>query len=307
MTTIDAMLTPIPYIHLGRAKEAIQSSYSNAGGVDDNILLDIIRACSAFTDRYTNRPYSGFLQQSYDELYHGTGDYIMFLRNVPVVSIQRIAGSPQPACWVHNTDSDMGARATVAVTSTGVTLTYVKNAVTTTQTFAFTTYPTISQLSAAIGAAGNNWTSGIMGGYGGWSSSDLRYTQGAYGARLTNTYLWIHWFDLPAWRVDEENGKIYSQYGFDRGNFNWRVNYTAGYAADAYGIPQIPADLQQAIAELVALTYNARSVNGNVQQENLGPMSYTQSPEKSFDNLSLLAKKTFGYYKRRIVPKFSTW
>lgn len=300
-----------PYVSVPQVKTLLRSSYD---GSDDDALSSLIRSASAFLDKYCNRANGGFLSQTYDELYHGTGETIMFLRQIPIQTINRIATTQLPALSIHNTDTDMGCRATVQIvgtpnnsvnlnnqyTSTGIVLTYVKNAVTTTNTLTWATYPTVTQLQAAIAALGNNWTANVQGGFGSWSSTDLRATQGAFGARITTTYLWIHWFDLPIYRVDESIGEVYSPMGFARGLNNWRVIYTAGYSV-------FPDDLGQALCELVANSYYARELNSNLQQETLGPVNYTQFVREGFEGMSILAQKTINRHRVPSIDKFSCW
>lgn len=301
------------YVTVAQVKNAMRSSYN---GADDSLITSqIIPAVSAWVDRYCNRANGGLLSQQYDELYQGSGTHELFLNNTPIQSIQRIATTQLPALSIHNTDSDMGCRALVALTSTpandinpnsqntstGLTLTYIKNAVTTTNSFTWTAYPTIQNLVDAINAAGNNWTATVMGGFGGWSSSDLRATQGAFGARITTCYMWIHWLDLPWYRVENENnGLIYSPMGFHRGPVGWRVQYTAGYTT-------LPDDMVQALAEMCANAYYARELNSNLQSEGLGPTNYSQYAQKGFDGLSIMSKQTFNQYRIRTVKPFSTW
>lgn len=310
----------VQYISLARAKEAMQTSYN---GNDDTALTDCLLAACDFSDRYTNHQSGGFAIQTYDELYHGTGDQILFLRQYPVQSISKIATTSQPSMYVRNNDSDIGVRATVQVnatmsgtqyTSTGITLTRVKNATTTTNTLTWASYPTITTLVAAINALGNNWEAGVMGGLGGWSTTDIRGTQGAFGCRIVNAYLWVHWMDLPDYRMNEITGEVFCASGFHRGEFAWRVIYSAGWGTIVNGgypngsITGLPYDLQQAIAELAAATYYAKNINANTQSESLGgALTYSQVAEKSFNGLSLLSKKTFQAYKRRSVPHFSTY
>jgi hypothetical protein len=287
----------IAYITLAEALQAFPPSYNNN---DDVTINQLILSASDFVDNYCNRSSGGFSVQTYDELYHGTGTNLMYLNNCPLVSVQRVATTELPACYVRNNNNDMGVRALVQVTATGVTLTYIESAVTTTNTYAFATYPTVTQLVAAINGAGNHWQAGVMGGFGTWASADLRATQGNYGSRITTSYLWIHWYELPTFRVYEPSSEVYSTMGFARGVFNWRCQYTAGYAT-------LPNDLRQAIAELVYATYMARFINPNVQSVNLGGYSYSQLADKSFNGLSAQSKKTLGQYRRHPVRKFSTW
>ena len=301
-----------PYVGVDRVKEAMPSSYT---GTDDNILTDIITSASAFIDNYCGVANGGFATQTYDELYHGTGDNLLFLVNHPVQTISRIATTTLPALSIHNTDPDMGCRATVQVVgtpsnsfnmnsqyaSTGITLTYIKSAVTTTNTLTWASYPTVTQLVAAINALGNNWTALVQGGFGSWSTTDIRASQGAFGARVVTAYLWIHWYDIPWWRLNEQTGEVYSPMGFARGWGNWRVIYNAGYST-------FPDDLTQALCELVVATYYARIVNANILTQSIGPgYSYTQAVKEGFEGLSVLAKKTLLWYKRHPVSKFGVF
>src|ERR1019366_3840691 len=100
----------VPYISVSRVKQSMRSSYN---GSDDSVLSDLIIACSAHLDTYCNRANGGFAVQKYDELYSGTGDNILFLNQMPIVSIDKIATGQLPALSLHNLDNDMGSRATV--------------------------------------------------------------------------------------------------------------------------------------------------------------------------------------------------
>ncbi len=293
------------YIDLARVFQVLPSSYD--GSADDS-LQAIIYSCSAFLDNYTNRTLpnglvGGILAQNHDELYNGTGTHIMYLNFAPVQSISRVATTTLPAISVHNTTADMGCRATVAVTSTGVTLTYILSANTTINTYNFSDYPTIQELANAMNNAGNNWTALAQGGFGTWTSSDLycpSNLQGAYGARLTTAYLWIHWHDLEWYRVNELTGEIYSPQGFDRGQNNWRVTYVAGYTV-------FPDDLSQALAELVAATYLNQESNPNFEHEAMNGYSYKRVMQIGWMGLSEMSRNTLGNYKLRKVPKFSAF
>ena len=301
------------YVSVNRVKEAMRSSYP---GTDDTVLSDMIVSASAWLDTYCNRANGGFSLQSYDELYNGTGSSIIFLNQTPIQSVQRIATFKQPAILIQNRDSDQGTRALVQVigtpsnqenlntqyTSTGLTLTVIKAGVTTVNTLLWADFPTISSLVAAIIAVGHNWNATVQGGFGNWSSSDIRATQGAFGARITTAYLQIHWMDLPTFEVINQNsGEIYSPMGFNRGlPGNWRIQYTAGYKT-------FPDALTQSLAEIVINAYYCREINSNLQSESLGPVSYSQYAKKGFDGLSIMAKQTINRYRIRRVSKFGVY
>lgn len=301
------------YIPVGRVLEALPPNVASVAG--NQALLDCLKGCSVFLDRFCNRSIGGFLTQNYDILLNGTGESLLFLPDTPVQSISRVATIDQPCLALHNTESSMGARCTVQVNSTptntqgnyesqnvstGITLTYIKDALTTANVLTWASYPTVNDLAAGVTALGSKWIATVMGGFGSWSTTDIRGTQGAYGSRITTSYLWIHSFDLPWYRQNELTGEIYSEMGFARGSRNWRVQYTAGYEV-------FPDDLAQALAELTAATYQKRFLNPNYKSQNLGQYSYVMQDKISLEQLSLMSQKTIRSYKRHLVPQFSLW
>lgn len=287
---------------------ALPSSYT---GSEDAVLGSILDASCAFLDRTTNTPSGGFAVQSYDEVYQGTGDHSLFLNAYPVTKIDRIASNPQPAVSITNHDPDRGVRATVQVvgtpgnpvnlnsqyTSTGLTLVRVKNAVTTTQTFTWLLYPTLTQLVAAINLVGNGWSAQVQGGLDTWSSSDLRATQGAFGSSIATSYLSVHLYDLPTFHVNENTGEVLSEQGFPKGT-TYRVVFSAGYSV-------FPADLAEALAQLTASAFLHRNLNPNLQSESLGGYSYTTAAQQGWASLSATVKQTVNSYRRRSVPQFN--
>ncbi len=292
-------------------KLALPASYD---GSDDAALSAVLTGCCAFLDRYCGVANGGFTTQTYDELYDGTGDSSLFLLQRPVQSITKVATIQQPALAITNKKTPMGVRATSQIVgtptnsvnlssqyaSTGLVLTVVEDAVTSTHTLTWASYPTVQLLCDAINLVGDSWQATVMGGFAKWSTTDIRATQGAFGSRVTTSYLWIHSFDLPYWRLDENAAEIQSTMGFCRGMKNWRVIYTAGYSA-------FPDDLSQALAELTAATYLARSVNANTQSQSLGGYSYTQAAKEGFEGLSVMAQKTINSYRRYQICHFNAW
>lgn len=301
------------YVTTPQVRNAMRSSYT---GQDDPLISSqIIPAACSWLDKYCNRANGGFAIQTYDELIHGTGTHILFLNNTPVQSIQKLSTTNLAAMSVHNQDTDLGSQATAQIigtptnpdnlnsqyTSTGLKLVYIKNAVTTTTTLLWTDYPTVSQIVAAVNALGNFWQANVQGGLGSYASTDLRATQGAFGAKPATCYFWVQWWSLPWYRLNENTGEIHSPMGFARGSNNWRCNYTAGYA-------YFPEDLTQALCEVCANTYYAREQNSNLASENLGGYSYSQLVgQAGFEGLSLMSKKTIDRYKVRKIGKFSQW
>jgi hypothetical protein len=297
------------YITPQRCLEAFPAAA--ASQVDAQTLQDCLNGACAFIDRYCNRAVGGFAIQTYDELMHGTGERIMFLNEVPIVNITKLATNPLPAIYIRNDDSDIATQAFFQVigvwngnysVSTGINLTLIKNGITSTNTFLWTDpgLVIVDDLVTAINGIGSGWQAGPMSGLNTWPLVDFRATQGNLGCRVVTAYVFVHWMSLPVFRINEKTGEVQSEQGFCRGSFNWRAVYTAGY-------DPIPDDLQQAIAELTYATYTARTVNPNLNSFTLDKLSYTAVAEKSFDGLSVLSKTTIYGYRRHPVYKFSTW
>jgi len=287
------------YTSVARIRQQLRGSYDDS---DDAILNTIRKAAETFLDTYCNRSRGGFLVQSYDRVLHGTGTHQIYMQDAPLQFIKRISTNRVPAIYVRNDDPDISTIATMSLTATNMTLTTVNGLTgTTTNALSFATYPSIQQLANAINALGNHWISGAMSGLQNRPSTELWAPQGSYGCRVTTAYGWTFYQHLPTFWFDpnETQGQIYSEMGFSRGVFNWRFQYDAGY-------PTFPLDLEQALVELVVATYYAREANANMDQESLGPYSYTRVKE-AFSGLTDLSRKTLNQYKLVEVPKFSTW
>lgn len=292
------------YLSLTRAKQALPSSYNTA---DDPIVLSLIDAVSTWVDSYCNRSAGGFNIQSYDILFHGTGTRIYHTPDYPIQSITRISTYQVPCLGILNTDPDVGSRALVQYTTTSAILTKIKSNVTTTTTLLYSTYPTVNNLAAAINALGNNWIAQVMAGLGARPSTDIRPSQGGYGAHPIMSYAWTEYLDIPQFRVKESTGEIFSYYGFNRGVFNYRILYSAGYTS-------FPVDLEQALVELVQAAYLLRNLNPNLASESIsgqgvGTYSYSRFTNflGIFDSLSVMARNTIRRYKNIQIPKFSEW
>src|SRR5437016_672766 len=88
----------------------------------ENTTLDaLIAAVSAAIERWCRR---NFVSTAYDEIYDGCGQDELVLRHFPLLSVERVAYEPTAVLRVQNTSASV-QRATVQVTSTGLTLTRV--------------------------------------------------------------------------------------------------------------------------------------------------------------------------------------
>src|SRR5215831_6019498 len=164
-------------ITIARAYTAL----SGVSGVDAQIQT-LVTACSDAIEKYCRRR---FVSTSYDELYNGTGDRRLVLREYPIQSVQSVRYRPVTVLKIQNSDQLSNQRASVTVTSTGLTLTRVASGVTITDTSStFAGFPTLQGLANNINGLGNGWSAQIVGvnpgDYGSWPSADL-YVSPSYG------------------------------------------------------------------------------------------------------------------------------
>jgi hypothetical protein len=245
-----------------RAQQDInQASFTSA----ENTLTDtLVTAVSKAVVKYCRRE---FTSTTYDELYSGSGTDKLLLKEYPIVSVARVASNPTPVLTITNT-SNSNQRATVSVSSTGLTLVRVASGVTTTDSsVTFAGNVTINAVAAAVNALGNGWSATVPDStYGLWASADLRAVQGALNCRQgSSADLLLFTSEETSYRVDTDRGWLVwgtgQQWGWTEDSQGWafaggwfpgvdnyRVIYTAGYST-------IPEDLQEAVAQWVAALF----------------------------------------------------
>jgi len=240
-------------ITLARAKQDIQSITDTS---QDALLTTLITAISRGIEKYCRRD---FVQTTYDELYNGTGDRRLLLRQYPLISVQSVRYRPVTVLKIINNLANT-PQARVAVTSTGLTLTWVTSGVSSTQTVAFAGNPTIVSLQNAINAVGSGW-SAVGAGYDQWPSADLRFPQGALTAAGQYAELKLHTYELAGYQIDDNRGWLLRAIPYTDpellhpedliwpvGISNFRIQYTAGYAT-------VPEGVQEACAQWVSEVY----------------------------------------------------
>jgi hypothetical protein len=274
-------------ITLARAKQDIQSV---TDGSQDSLLGTLITALSDAVEKFCRRD---FTSKSYDELYSGSGDHRLLLREYPIQAVSSVRYRQVTVLKVQNTDTATNQRATVAVTSTGLKLVRVASGVTTTDTsVTWAGNPTLTAVANAVNALGAGWSAQAVGDandYGKWPSADLYVPpafgdgaagQGALTARGTFAELRLHTYELQGYQWDARGWLLRAipytdpevmhpedliwPVGFN----NFRVQYTAGYTT-------VPEAVQEACARWVARAWNltqrdpalaAQSVPGAVAQ-----------------------------------------
>jgi hypothetical protein len=253
----------------------------SATAADDSAINTLITAASRAIARYCRRD---FVSTTYDELYNGTGDRRLILRQYPLLSVQSVRYRPVTVLKVINNQANT-PQARVSVTSTGLTLTSVTSGVVTTATVTFAANVTVIALQNAINALSNGWAAQGVG-YDQWPSADIycpngiagsggtqATTQGALTAAGQNAELKMHTYELAGFQLDVRRGWLLRAIPYTDpellhpedliwpvGINNFRIQYTAGYAT-------VPEDVQEACAELVATWFLQRGRDLTLEQE----------------------------------------
>lgn len=193
------------------------------------------------------------------------------LKQFPVISVERVATTPKTVLRITNTTPSTNQRATVASSSTGLTLVRVASGSSSSSTLAFGTYVTVTALADAINALGNGWSAAADSGYTLFPSADIRPLQGAASAVSgSGVELEMCVEDLTSWRLDDAAGIIWGT--FPRGRLNIQVDYTAGFAT-------IPQQIQQACVALTQHLYELDSIDAGVISRSIGPYSQSFSAD----------------------------
>jgi hypothetical protein len=254
-------------ITLARAKQNIPSITDSS---QDALLTALITAVSDAVEKWCRRY---FLSRAFDELYDGTGDRRLLLRQYPVQQVTSVRYRPVTVLKVINSAAGTNQQARVAVTSTGLSLQVVASGVSTTTALAFATYPTLLALANAVTALGNGWSAQVVGDnsgdYGLWPSADLYVptsygdgvqSQGALTARGQYAEIKLHTYELAGYQWDARGWLLRAipytdpellhpeDLIFPVGINNFRVQYTSGYTT-------VPEAVQEACAEWVSELY----------------------------------------------------
>ena len=274
----DSETPAIGLITLARAKRA----FAVPPAAYDSTLQELILAASAAIERHCNRQ---FASATFDELYDGPGGFTLLLNQFPIIDVLRIAACPDAVMTVMNSDDGTNSRASVRVTSTGVTLTRVAAGIESSSSVTFAAAATLTALAAAINALGSSWSAEVSTEYAGWPSADL-LPMGPKPCLAAWVGLDAMTDELTQDGQDLMMGLVACSEGFAAGRQNIRVKYTAGYAT-------VPEDVQQACAMAVADAFHRLERDGNLNSERLGDYSFSAGEGRAFltpDVRSILAR-----------------
>jgi hypothetical protein len=268
-------------ITLSRAKQDIQSITDSS---QDSLLSTLITAASDAIEKWCRR---NFVSKAFDELYNGSGDRRLLLRQYPIQSVQSVRYRPVTVLKITNTQT-ANVQARVSVTSTGLTLVRVNAGVSTTDTsVTFAGNVTLSAVAAAVNALGNGWSAQAVGdsiNYASWPSADL-YWPPAYGDGTQSqgalqcvagsfAELKMHTYELAGYQIDSRGWLLRAIPYTDPellhpedlvwpvGINNFRIQYTAGYST-------IPEAVQEACAEWVSDLYWRTQRDPGLQSQRL--------------------------------------
>ncbi len=234
---------------------------------DENVTIDaLISATSRAIERYCKRR---FAADTYDELYDGTREVELRVRNYPILAVERVAYYPAIVLTVNNASAS-NQRATVKVNDNGLELVHSASATESRNSIAWSVAPTVLQLGEAINALGNGWIGTVQTAYEGWASRDIRYPPGAVAAKNREADLRIHVEELGRYYFEPKWGVLISPSTWSGGHHYWRIVYTAGYEV-------VPEDIQEACAQWVAALFLQTKRDPGLQQEQI-PSIISRSP-----------------------------
>jgi hypothetical protein len=301
-----------------RAVQGMQ--YYGDNTTTNAILQTLITACSDAVEKYCRRD---FTSKSYDELYNGTGDRRLLLRQYPIQKVDSVRYRPVTALKVvNNSGAQTTQQARVQVTSTGLQLIETAAGVKTT-TMAGLTWaacPTLQSLADAINALGRGWSAQVVGDptgdYGQWPSADLyvptsygdgTQSQGALTAMRQNAELKLHTYELAGYQWDARGWLLRAIPYTDPellhpedliwpvGIDNFRVQYTAGYST-------VPEAVQEACARWVAISYNLTQRDPDLAGQAIsGAISQTWAPGVADHQPPPLVRALLAPYRRHTV------
>lgn len=295
-------------ISLSRAYANIQSQ--TQGGSYDSLISTLITAYSDAIEKYCRRR---FVSHAYDELYNGSGDKRLLLRQYPIQSVTSVRYMPVTVAKVTNTSTSVNQQARVQVTSTGLQCWRMASGVAVTETLlTWASYPTLSALMNAVTALDNGWSGQIVGNasaqfqgdYGLWPSADLyvaasygdalegagvQTSQGNLNARGCFAELKLHTYELQGYQWDSRGWLLRAIPYTDPellhpedliwpvGVNNFRIQYVAGYST-------IPEAVQEACALWVAEAFYQTQRDVGLQSQTVsGAASFVWTPRDPFN------------------------
>jgi hypothetical protein len=173
-----------------------------------------------------------------NKLYNGTGRATLYLDDFPVTAMLRVSIGKRSAIRITNTSEY--TKASVSVTSTGISL---EKDGTTDATCLFSAYTTMTTIVAAINALGSGWEAEVThSDFASFNSNELLLAWGRTVIDDSSIDLYIPEQGLSDFEFDDSISRLYYAGGFPAGNRNVAVSYTSGYSSST-----MPDDLTLAV------------------------------------------------------------
>lgn len=278
-------------------------------------LADLPRVIGAATQAIRTYCRCNFTRATWTREYTPSYTGQVRLEEIPVNEVIRISTSRDAALFILGPSSAQIANVRYSftgdwssgITATGLILTSITNAVTTTNTLLFSAYPTLTMLAGAINALG--WSTRITSGYAYWPSSELVGGNSAQGALVgEGAQLDVYSEDAGLERLDPETGMVWLPYktgSATTDNPSWgpdwpqfvtpsrfpsrvRVTYDAGYDS-------IPSPVVMACIETAQAIFSRLATDQIIQSEAAGSYSYTLRDQLDFIPAS--AKHALATYR----------
>ena len=264
------------------------SPYLDDQNIEEEDISRVNAICESATTAVEHACNRHFLSASYDEVATVDLTGSVLLKQFPLIRVSRVYSTTRQAVTIQNTDSTT-TNASLYTDGTALVLSHTVAGVVTETTLAWSDYPTITALVAAINGVGNGWSSSVAGDYDNYATADLVTDQ--YGDAKTQNELRI-WAQTGArWFVANPKQSLISG-EFGKGE-EVRIVYTAGYAEK-----NIPEDIKQVVAEAVKDMFSGGQ--SQIQSESLGDYSYSLA-QGAVAGLPVTSRDILARYKDRIV------
>lgn len=285
---LDLNADVLPFLQL-----AADDAYGNVARIQAD--------CESFFKSYCARNIEVIAMQEVIEL---TNEPSFWLKEYPIISVQKMAVGEDAALTVTN--SNTATTAQVSVSATGVSLSYNYGTAT---VLLFSTYTTLTALANAINAAGNGWSATVTGGFENTLSTELVPQFSLEAINSAQVALTVPRQALAGYRLNQQTGEVRAdRWNSEQGGFVTRrfpgvypdfdmehdrpryayAYYTAGYAT-------IPPDLKSGVLTLIQAVY------GKVLDGSFGVTSYRLGGLQKIvkDDMPGESQRILDLYKRR--------
>lgn len=309
----------------------VQAALATVLPADQSYIAQAITAASQAVCQYLGN--QAVKYATYDQILTPTISGFILPLQQPVNQVTRVMSGRQTVMTVQlNNTNVQVATVYYAITGdwdtgqtvTGLTLTWMENGTTTTQTINWSslTPATVASLAAAINAIGSGWLATVAGGYGGWAVSELItqdvasqdglqgawlevFSQNLTGSRISTTGRVI---DMR-WACPTQGGGTTFPWGFLGGGgyggtgpsggdtLRWpqcRVIYTAGWLV-------VPQAIQQAVIETLKAFFERLKTDTTLKGEHADGYSYEALGSETVMAIPKSARQLLATYRVRFL------